>query len=529
MKTLIEALLPGAEVIVEAKRIACGTPDFDVRKGELRVGYLEAKDIGLNLDEVAESEQLKKRYLPALTNLVLTNYLEFRWYVRGELRETAVLGRVDSQGKVKPVSGGAEEVAGLLSQFLSHTPTGAENARDLAFRLARLAREIHSVILTAFEKRAASGELRGLMQAMEQYLLPDLTEAQFADMFAQTLTYGFFAARCNHLTRARFTRRDAAFEIPKTNPFLRRLFSEVTGPTLDDEPFAGYVDDLIQLLGATDTGEILADFGRDTGRTDPIIHFYETFLKEYDPALRELRGVYYTPEPVVSYMVRSVDHLLRTRFGCNGLAHTEKVTYRVSPMPQSSRPSSSRQTPLAKEVTSPRVLILDPACGTGTFLYGVVNHIRDQFRRQHDAGSWSGYVKDHLLPRLFGFELLMAPYAVAHLKLGLELAGQDLEVADRADWTYDFATEERLGIYLTNTLDQAAHRAESLFGYLRTLSEEANAAADVKHDKPIMVVIGNPPYSGHSANRSWEKIGKSVFPPSSGSCSRITIRWMGNR
>jgi predicted helicase len=499
LRTLLESVAAGVHAPYEQRQIDCGAPDFHVRQGQLLIGHVEAKDVDLSLDEAARTEQLAKRYLPALSNLILTNYLEFRWYVRGELREAATLGRLDGHGKVKADAAGQQAVAGLLAQFVAQAPTGAQNARDLAVRLAGLAREIHNVIIAAFGSDTTSRGLRGLMQAMAEQLLPDLKPDQFADMFAQTLTYGFFAARCHHPLGQAFTRTGAAFEIPKTNPFLRKLFSEIAGPALDDEPFAGYVDDLVQLLAHTDVDLLLADFGQLTGRVDPIVHFYETFLKEYNPKLRELRGVYYTPEPVVSYMVRSVDYLLRERFGCpGGLADTGTVTY-------------ERTTEPGEQVTSPRVLILDPACGTGTFLYGIIDHIRERFRGQHNAGAWSAYVRQHLLPRLFGFELLMAPYAVAHLKLGLELAGQDLEAADRADWAYDFATDDRVGIYLTNTLDQAAHRAETLFGYLDTLTEEANAAAEVKHDRPIMVVIGNPPYAGHSANRSYEVVkGKHV-------------------
>ncbi len=195
-------------------------------------------------------------------------------------------------------------------------------------------------------------------------------------------------------------------------------------------------------------GAVLADFGKPTHTDDPIIHFYETFLQSYDPKLRELRGVYYTPEPVVSYIVRSVDALLKSDFGLHdGLADTSMTTYE--------RQNEQGKT---ERVTSPRVLLLDPACGTGTFLYYVIDHIRGGFQRSGMAGMWSSYVREHLLPRVFGFELLMAPYAVAHLKLGMQLAGLDLPEAQRHDWAYDFKGAERLGIYLTNTLEEAEKR-----------------------------------------------------------------------
>ncbi|MBI1955739.1 MAG: hypothetical protein HYS38_05045, partial [Acidobacteria bacterium] len=218
------------------------------------------------------------------------------------------------------------------------------------------------------------------------------------------------------------------------------------------------------------------------------------FLAAYDPKLREARGVYYTPEPVVSYIVRSVDYLLKTRFGCpNGLADTATVEYE--------REEASGGKAKKVKATAPRVLILDPACGTGTFLYTVIDLIREEFRKQGNAGMWSGYVRNHLLPRIFGFELLMAPYAVAHFKLGMQLAGQDLHPGLREKWAYDFSGDVRLGVYLTNTLEEATKKVEMLFG--SWIAHEANAAVRIKRELPILVVMGNPPYSGHSANRSY--------------------------
>jgi predicted helicase len=265
--------------------------------------------------------------------------------------------------------------------------------------------------------------LRYLRKAFAEILIPDLEEpekvGEFADMFAQTLAYGLFAARCNHRGPGRFQRLGAAAEIPKTNPFLRQLFEIITGNALDEEPFAGFVDDLVQILAHSDIAAILADFGKRTRREDPIVHFYETFLAAYDPKMREMRGVYYTPEPVVSYIVRSVDYLLKTRFNCpGGLADRSMIEYE--------RDADDGKVIKKVKDKAPRVLVLDPACGTGTFLYTVVDHIREEFIKSGNAGMWSGFVKEHLLPRLFGFELLMAPYAVAHFKLGMQLAGQDL-------------------------------------------------------------------------------------------------------
>ncbi len=482
LQAFLEALAPGITATTNPKRIECGAPDFAISRstthGPVTSGYIEAKEPGVSLDSIEKTDQLQ-RYL-TLPNLLLTDFLTFRWYVDGELRQEVRLGRLDSGGRLRPASVAERaQAVELLRAFLAHAPEQVNDARQLAERLARLTHLIRGVIVQALERDEASAMLRDLRQAFEQTLVPDQTAAEFADMFAQTLAYGLFAARCNHTESARFRRLGAAAEIPKTNPFLRRLFDTITGTDLDDEPYAGFVDDLAQLLADTDMDAVLADFGRRSGREDPVIHFYETFLAAYDAKLRKVRGVYYTPEPVVSYIVRSVDHLLKTQFGCPaGLADTARTAD-----------------------GQPRVLVLDPACGTGTFLYAVVDHIRKEFRRQGNAGMWSGFVREHLLPRLFGFELLMGAYAVAHFKLGMQLAAQDLPSDHRDTWAYDFAGNDRLGVYLTNTLEEAVRRSDMLLA--RFISDEANAAVSVKRDLPIMVVLGNPPYSSSVTESEW--------------------------
>jgi len=488
LKSLLEALDTNVFARNEPKRIKCGAPDYMVERNNLTIGYVEAKDIDIPLDKIEKDEQLK-RYLRALDNLILTDYLEFRWYVQGEKRMTARLVTPRPDKRLPLDKEGAIAVEQLLHSFLEHSAEPIRKPQELAKRMARLAHMIRDIIIDAFRQKEVSDNLRGLYQSFQEVLLPDLKASEFADMFAQTIAYGLFAARCNHTQKSTFHRYLAVREIPRTNPFLRKLFGTIAGPDLDDEPFVGFVDELAQVLAFTDLEAVLADFGKYTRQEDPIVHFYETFLTQYDPKLRELRGVYYTPEPVVSYIVRSVDHLLREHFDCpDGLADTATI-------------SEDEQE---HGETTPRVLILDPATGTGTFLYHVITHIRESYREMGNAGMWSSYVRQHLLPRLFGFELLMAPYAMAHLKLGMQLAAVDLPKAERAIWAYDFSTSERLGIYLTNTLDEAIKRSEVLLG--QYISDEANEAVKVKQSHPVMVILGNPPYSGHSANKGqWIK------------------------
>jgi predicted helicase len=455
LQALIESLLAGVSATNEPKHIECGAPDFVIRKGVTTIGYIEAKDIGKSLDEAEKSDQLK-RYQESLTNLILTDYLEFRWYVDGDIRLSARLGTPTKEGKIKPDKPGLEATAELLNGFLAHKAEAVGTPKDLALRMARLAHMIRNLIVNAFAKEPESGSLHTQLLAFRDNLIPDLSVEYFADMYAQTIAYGLFAARCAAPDNKEFTRQNAAYLLPKTNPFLRKLFNTIAGPDLDDR-IAWLVDDLAQVLAQADMEAVLKNFGKHSGKEDPVVHFYETFLKAYDPKVREMRGVYYTPEPVVSYIVRSIDHLLKTRFN----------------KPQG----------LADDNT----LILDPATGTATFLYMVINEIRQSFAGQE--GMWNNYVAGKLLKRIFGFELLMAPYAVAHLKLGLLLQQTG----------YQFQSDQRLGIYLTNTLDEAFKHAETFFA--QWISEEANAAAEIKKEKPIMVVLGNPPYSGHSANK----------------------------
>lgn len=477
LKTLIESINNDITATNEPRREQYGAPDYIVSRAAAPIGYIEAKDIGKPLDVIEREEQLK-RYRQGLHNLILTDYLEFRWYVWGEHRLTARLARVAENGRLKAAKNGAEEVAALLHEFLHSRVAVINNPRELAVRMAALARLLRAMILEIFAVENSVGTLHAQMEGFRRVLLHDLTKEQFADMYAQTIAYGLFAARCNTKTDGHFIREQAAYDLPKTNPFLRRMFSNIAGPDLHEQ-LIWIVNDLTSILERTDIAAILKDFGRSTRREDPVVHFYETFLAAYDSKMREARGVYYTPEPVVSYIVRSVDHILKTDFGLkDGLADAAKIMVK----------DSDGKT--GKEIH--RVLILDPATGTGTFLHQVIHQIHDTLCANGQQGAWggkNGYVARHLLPRLFGFELLMAPYAVAHMKLGLLL-----------DQTgYDFGVDERLRIYLTNTLEEAFKMGD-LPLFARWLAEEVNAAGEVKKNFPVMVILGNPPYSGHSAN-----------------------------
>ena len=469
LKALLDDPANGIDAVIEEKGNKAGIPDFTVKRRDLLVGYVEAKDVGLDLNSIEKTEQLQ-RYLESFPNLVLTNYLEFRWYVNGKRRLKQVLADInDSRDAPWRVS--TEKISALLEQFLNYTGEIISNPEDLAQQMARLTKAIRLATLTALSQEGNKGELHQLKQGFSEVLLPQLTDPDFADMYAQTISYGLFAARVGHAQNPGgegFTRRTAGTYIPATNPFLKRLFNTIVETDAVSQ-IDWAIDDLVQLLAQVDMSSILENFGQRTRQDDPVVHFYETFLAAYNKALRKSRGVYYTPEPVVSFIVRSVDAILKERFDLPlGLADNAK-----DPKTQ-----------------KPRVQILDPATGTGTFLYEVIKQIYRNLEDIGMANQWDSYVEDNLLNRLFGFELLMAPYAIAHLKLGLAL--QELG--------YQFKGKQRLGIYLTNTLDEALKKSEILFGQF--VAQEANEASTVKRDVPVMVVLGNPPYSGHSANKS---------------------------
>ena len=363
-------------------------------------------------------------------------------------------------------------------------------AKELAGLLAEAAREIEQVIPAAYKAEADDGHLHRLFDDVQTRLLKSLVvkaeksdDYGFSDMYAQTIVYSLFTARIfGYLKDDRegkeketlFDRRTAWERLPKTNPFLRNIFKDISAEktTLPDE-LVSVIDRVFSILRAVQMQVILSDFQSKGNREDLVIRFYEDFLAAYNPGMREKRGVYYTPEPVVGYIVRSVDHILKTDFGLkDGLADASKVAV-------------EQADGSTKDVH--KVLITDVAVGTGNFLAGVIEHIHASFKPK--KGNWSKYIQQDLLPRLLGFELLMAPYAVAHMKLGLKLA----------ELGYEFDSEERLRVYLTNTL-QESFQIPPTEGCESWVWDEADAANRVKEEAPVMVVMGNPPYSGHSAN-----------------------------
>lgn len=487
LQKLIESLVRDIVATNEPKRQECGAPDYIITSKDIPIGFIEAKDVGENLDKVEKSEQLK-RYRDSLDNLILTDYLEFRLFRNGEKVTTVTIVEIEN-GRLKPLKENWSVFEGLIKDFCSYTGQTINNAEKLAKMMAAKARMMEVVIENALikdqeDEMNPDTSLEQQFAAFKDILIHDIKPSEFADIYAQTIAYGMFAARLHDNTLDTFSRKEAADLIPKSNPFLRKLFQYIAGYDLDSR-LVWIVDALADVFRATDIKAILKNFGKSTQMNDPIIHFYETFLSEYNPALRKSRGVWYTPEPVVNFIVRAVDDILKNEFKLKeGLASTETTEIEVKTQFSDKRTKDNVKKGIQKVH---KVQILDPATGTGTFLSEVVKHIYKGFSGQE--GIWTDYVSKHLLPRLNGFEILMASYAMCHLKLELLLSETGYKAEDN----------KRLRVYLTNSLEEAVKTQQTLFA--EWLSNEAIEANSIKRDTPVMVVIGNPPYSGESANK----------------------------
>jgi hypothetical protein len=491
LQQLLESLMPDIRTTNEPKRQSCGAPDYILTKKEIPVGFIEAKDIGDKDLEGAKKTGNKEqfdRYKASLNNLIFTDYLDFHLYIDGIYITKIAIAEIQN-GTIVPLPNNFATFTNLIKDFASHVGQTIKSSKKLAEMMAGKARLLSDVIekaLTSDETQNENSTLKDQMNAFKQILIHDITPKGFADVYAQTIAYGMFAARLHDPTLPTFSRQEAAELIPKSNPFLRKLFGYIAGPDIDDR-IKWIVDSLVDIFLACNVEEILKNYGKSTKMEDPIIHFYETFLSEYDPKLRKARGVWYTPAPVVNFIVRAVDDILKTEFDLpQGLADSSKTKIKVD--------VQGKKT----EQEVHKVQILDPATGTGTFLAETIKHIHKKFEGQQ--GIWSNYVETHLLPRLNGFELLMASYAMAHLKLDLLLT----------ETGYKPTTNQRFRVYLTNSLEEHHQDTGTLFA--NWLSTEANEANHIKRDTPVMCVIGNPPYASSSTNNSdWIKDLISVY------------------
>ncbi|MCX7913624.1 MAG: N-6 DNA methylase, partial [Thermodesulfovibrionales bacterium] len=442
------------------KKTEAGNPDFRIWDGRQHiVGYIEAKAPTVeNLTQIEQSEQLK-RYLQTFPNLILTNFYEFRLYRNGSLIDKVQVARPVISHKLKTVPPVEKEPEffNLIDKFFAFSLPKVYDAKSLAVELAKRTRFLKDVIKEELDKNISS-PLQGFYEAFRQYLIGGLTKEDFADLYSQTITYGLFAARTR--SKEDFNRKLAYDRIPQTIGILRDVFRFIS---LGDLPkqMEWIVDDISEVLALTDVFKILDEYFRQHKGKDPIVHFYETFLSEYDPKTREKRGVYYTPEPVVSYIVRSLNWILKEHFKKQeGFANTS-------------------------------VTVLDPAAGTLTFLAEAAKLAVDEFVSRYGEGAKENFIKEHILKNFYAFELMMAPYAIGHLKISFLLE----------ELGYKLCEDDRFNLYLTNTLEMEELTKTYLPG-MASLSEESHRAGEIKKEKPILVILGNPPYSVSSANKS---------------------------
>lgn len=488
LSRLFASIDPDLTVINEPRRVAVGAPDFVFDRKGISVGWCEAKDIGKDVRKFAAndySKEQKARYTKGLPNLIYTNGLDFEFIRKGEAIAFVTIADLIPTLPARASSFG--ELERLLRDFATATPISIRTAKQLAEMMAGKAAIIKDIMgkaLVADLDIGQTTELTGQYEAFKANLIHDITVADFADIYAETIAYGLFAARLHDTSLDTFSRAEALDLLPKTNPFLRSLFGYIAGVELDDR-LRWIIDEMCDVFRAANVHDILKDFGKLSGRNDPFLHFYETFLAEYNPAKRKARGVWYTPEPVVNFIVRAVDDVLKAEFGlADGLADTSKITidWDTGQTDKKGKPATFR-----KEVH--RVQVLDPATGTGTFLAEVIKLVASRVQGVA-PGQWSSYVENELIPRLHGFELLMASYAMCHMKLDMILTELGYKPSGQPP---------RLGVYLTNSLEEGEKVEQNLFA--QWLANEAKQASDVKRQTPIMCVIGNPPYSGHSSNK----------------------------
>lgn len=451
-------------VTILPKNTEAGNPDFRVWDGVTHItGYIEAKDLTIkDLDRIERTEQLQ-RYLSTFPNVILTNFYEFRLYRNGIKVKQMSLYRNQQQFELRTFipPENTEELQDLLNKFFSFSLPRINNAETLAYELAKRTRFLKEEVITIeLQEENEEGKAKLITpfyEAFKQFLIKDLSIEDFADLYSQTLTYGLFAARTR--SDSKFNRELAFKYIPNTIGILKQIFRFIA---LDEAPIQlkAIIDDISEILEATDIKIILRQYQQEKKGDDPIIHFYETFLETYDDRLRKTRGVYYTPEPVVSYIVRAVNDILKTHFN----------------------------KPLG--FCDDNVTVLDPAAGTLTFPAEAIKLMVHEYQERFGEATIKQLIKDKILKNFFAFEIMMAPYAIGHLKMSFLFE----------ELGYSLSDDERFKLYLTNALDMDDFKGSSLPG-LNALSEESHLASEIKKDQPILVMMGNPPYSGHSANK----------------------------
>lgn len=492
LQNLLSTILPKHTITNEPSRINCGAPDFIIAYSNIPIAYIECKDVNDgDLDGTLQHKEQFNRYKDSLDNIIFTDYLDFHYYENGKFIDSVRIGEIKG-GKILPIANNEILFLQIIERLAKASPQKITSSRRLAKIMANKAKLMADIIEKTLELDVdAATELSNQYETFKTVLIHDLTQKSFADIFSQTICYGMFAARLHDTTPEDFSRMEAARLIPETNPFLRNLFQSIATFGLDKR-IEWIVDDLAEVFRVTDMSSIMENFGSNTQQTDPTMHFYEEFLSEYDPTTKKGCGVYYTPQPVVEFIVRAVDDILKNKFGISmGLADSSKV--KLDRAIDGTKNAKSKDNKMHQLIEYHKVQILDPATGTGTFPAQVIRQVYDNLSANGMAGGWRDYVKEHLIPRLNAFEFMMSPYAIAHIKLNWIL-----NQIDGMSDTKGF--DKRLNVFLTNSLENYNLTLGTLFG--QWLSTEAQEADRVKRDTPVMIMLGNPPYSAISNNNS---------------------------
>lgn len=455
-------------VINEPKRKSYGAPDFEFRRGDVPISFLETKNLG-DKDLTGTNDKLHKkqfdRYKRAITTIAFTDYLTFHLYENDEVTLSATIGEITDNNII--ITNDERQVSlflDIIAKLGNAKPQPIHSARLLSEVMAAKAKIIADGLNRGMETNETDEdkELHIKLQAFQKFLVHDMSIAQFTDFYAQTIVYGLFVARIYDKTPRTFSLQEAADLIPAINPFLKKIFKHLALADLHSG-VRWIVEDLVAIFRVTDIQRVMHNYGKD-----PLVHFYEEFLEQYNPKIKEDFGVWYTPPTVVNFIVTAVDTILKEKLSIeDGVSNNSVISY--------------------NEHIVHRVQILDPATGTGTFLATAAEMIRRQYVGQE--GLWPEDVVKHIIPRLNGFEYLMAPYTMAHLKLATSLRLDQLQIP----------LPERLQIFLTNSLEEEQPQQKPL-DFAKFITDESNAASSIKRDMPIMVVMGNPPYNEKSAN-----------------------------
>jgi len=473
LNNLISVLCPQLSVTEEPHREQYGVPDIMLKnKDGLVVCHIETKAINESLDDPRYTKQIEK-YLAAPGELIYTNYTEFRFYKGGVLLESVSIAELVNQ-KITAIKAIFWKFLSLLGEITNYEGEAINNSERFIEMMAAKTRLIADVVKQELESDLQNNTLSYIRNKYEALLkmMSELTVTSFVDIYSQTIVYGLFEARLYDSHKTDFTLEKARNIISQTSVFLKGLFGSIVTNDMSERQ-RSIIENYIKLLDKQNIQVILANLSENRQAENPIISLYENYLEKYDPNIRKERGVWYTPDEIVKFMVRAVDAILQADFHlADGLADSSKIHI--------------------GDRDIHKLQILDPATGTGTFLVEIIRHIHSTVKQ---TGMWSSYVKEHLLPRIYGFECLMASYILAHLKLSLVLQ----------DTGFAFNGQTKINVLLTNSLEEPK-ALEPIFARTadHTLVQEIEKTHQIKSETPLMVIIGNPPYNIDSQNKnSW--------------------------